>query len=95
MSKLDDYRYGHLMSDRDVLPHAFRRDRDGRVGVQQWDREEEHDVPSWTTVSRRGIKLTIHPMIRYGETVTLEQYRRWINNTTNERNNNGSGQHPG
>lgn len=38
-----------------------------------------HGHPDGTKVvpSKQGVRLNIPPACRYGDTITLEQYRRW------------------
>lgn len=71
-----------MMSDPDVIPHAISRWKDRRVSI--------HNIPeipaTHTTRSRHGCALHLPPIIRYGQTLTIEQYRRWETTTTNERN---------
>lgn len=78
------YRYGDLMSDRDILPHAFGRESDQRIRIRSTDVD---DPTTWSTTSRRGVMLRIPPHALTGTTITLDAYRRWDNRQTTTKGN--------
>lgn len=65
-------RCGPLMSDPEVLAHAFGRHLDQRIAVSV-----DGDLIAWTTASKQGVSLTIPPHALTGQTITRDAYLRW------------------
>ena len=80
------------MIDLALLAAARSFGADGRERIID---DEVDAVPAWTTLSRAVSRGRSHPAVEQGATITLEEFRLWVDRRDPKGDKGSEGRPPG